>query len=117
MTMATTTACPWTTTSASDDAGAAAARRPPGEAGSAGYAGRPPRAVASVGRRAPAADRARRRPYFLDSQNRSANSLVLARNSAANAASEFTLFAPASLTKFQTVSWTWGNFSRCGGLK
>ena len=55
--------------------------------------------------------------YFLVAQKMSLISLTAATRSAAAFASTLCLFLLQSLAAFQKVSWRFGYFSRCSGLK
>ncbi len=59
----------------------------------------------------------RRRSHFLVAQKMSAISLTAAWRSAAAFASTLCLFFEQSFAAFQKVSWSFGYFSRCSGLK
>ena len=59
----------------------------------------------------------RRRSHFLVAQKISAISLTAACRSAAAFASTLCLFFEHSFAAFQKVSWSFGYFSRCSGLK
>ncbi len=79
-----------------------------------------PIALAQRGLHAPAGDRdpeETTRCYFLVAQKMSAISFTAACSSAAAAASTVCLFFEQSLAAFQNVSWSFGYFSRCSGLK
>src|SRR6266851_1042132 len=55
--------------------------------------------------------------YFFVAQNMSPISLTAACRSAAACASTVCLFFDASFRAFQNISWSFGYFSRCSGLK
>src|SRR5207245_9412256 len=55
--------------------------------------------------------------YFFVAQNMSLISFTAPCRSAAACASTFCLFFEASFNAFQNESWSFGNFSRCSGLK
>ena len=59
----------------------------------------------------------RRRSHFLVAQKMSAISLTAACRSDAAFASTLCLFFEQSFAAFQKVSWSFGYFSRCSGLK
>src|SRR5258708_21953552 len=58
-----------------------------------------------------------RRSHFLVAQKMSEISLTAAWRSAAAFASTLCLFFEQSFAAFQNVSWSFGYFSRCSGLK
>ena len=72
--------------------------------------------VAERGLHARARDRDAKR-YFLVAQKMSLISLTAAWRSAAAFASTLCLFLLQSFAAFQNVSWRFGYFSRCSGLK
>ena len=76
-----------------------------------------PVAVAKRWLHAPPRDGDGDRPYFFVAQKMSLISFTADCRSVAAAASTFCLFLLHSLAAFQKVSWSFGYFSRCSGLK